>query len=187
MELRYVTFEQPIIRKSHISVIRLIKLMEKCPLHNGRIHGTPLLLYVSLEDELSTQEPESGPFGMVPFAEYKGHYSDILDISWSNNYFMLTSSMDKTVRLWHVALDSCLSIFEHKDFVTAIAFYPNDERYFISGSLDGKLRLWHVIEKKVLQYNEVPNSTGNGSRLITAANYCYNGKLVVIGEIFYIL
>ena len=103
-------------------------------------------------------------------------------MSWSNNYFMLTSSMDKTVRLWHVALGNCLSVFEHKDFVTAIAFYPNDERYFISGSLDGKLRLWHVIEKNVSRYNEVPNTTGNASKLITAANFCYNGKLVVIGK-----
>ena len=94
--------------------------------------------------------------------------------------------MDKTVRLWHVALENCLSVFHHKDFVTSIAFYPNDERYFISGSLDGKLRLWHVIEKKVSLYNEVPNSTSNGSKLITAANFCYNGKMVVIGEFDFI-
>ena len=129
---------------------------------------------------------ETGPFGLTPFAEYRGHLSDILDISWSNNYFMLTSSMDKTVRLWHVALENCLSVFHHKDFVTSIAFYPNDERYFISGSLDGMLRLWHVIEKKVSLYNEVPNSTGSGSKLITAANFCYNGKMVVIGEFDFI-
>jgi WD40 repeat protein len=38
-----------------------------------------------------------------PFCQYQGHTSDLLDVSWSKNYFILTSSMDKTVRLWHIS------------------------------------------------------------------------------------
>jgi WD40 repeat protein len=38
-----------------------------------------------------------------PFVTYTGHTSDLLDISWSKNFFILTSSMDKTVRLWHIS------------------------------------------------------------------------------------
>ena len=38
-----------------------------------------------------------------PFCQYSGHTSDLLDVSWSKNYFILTSSMDKTVRLWHIS------------------------------------------------------------------------------------
>jgi WD40 repeat protein len=48
-----------------------------------------------------------------------------------------------------------LCVFQHLDFVTAIAFLPKDDRYFLSGSLDGKLRLWHIPDKKVALWNEV--------------------------------
>ncbi|KAI9873236.1 MAG: hypothetical protein M1830_000674, partial [Pleopsidium flavum] len=33
--------------------------------------------------------------------EYEGHIASVLDLSWSKNNFLLSSSMDKTVRLWH--------------------------------------------------------------------------------------
>jgi len=45
--------------------------------------------------------------------------------------------MDKTVRLWHLSRLECLCFFRHVDFVSAIAFHPRDDRYFVSASLDG--------------------------------------------------
>ncbi|XP_014661975.1 PREDICTED: WD repeat-containing protein 44-like [Priapulus caudatus] len=85
--------------------------------------------------------------------------------------------MDKTVRLWHVSRAECLCCFQHIDFVTAIAFHPKDDRYFLSGSLDGKLRLWNIPDKKVALWNEVDGAT----KLITAANFCQNGRFAVVG------
>nr|XP_040567138.1 LOW QUALITY PROTEIN: WD repeat-containing protein 44-like [Lepeophtheirus salmonis] len=126
-------------------------------------------------------------FHEQPLCTYQGHTSDLLDVSWSKNYFILTSSMDKTVRLWHISGTQCLCIFQHIDFVTALAFHPRNDQYFLSGSLDGKLRLWNIPDKKVTLWNEVP---GNG-RLITAANFIQNGKFAVVGTydgrcVFYI-
>jgi len=112
-----------------------------------------------------------------PFVTYTGHTSDLLDISWSNNFFILTSSMDKTVRLWHISRKECLCVFQHIDFVTAIGFHPKNDKFFISGSLDGKIRLWNIPDKKVALWNEVDGPT----KLITAANFCQNGKFAVVG------
>ncbi|XP_059148415.1 WD repeat-containing protein 44-like isoform X2 [Physella acuta] len=125
-----------------------------------------------------TEDDEvNAPFHRKPFCVYKGHTADLLDISWSKNYFILSSSMDKTVRLWHISRRECLCTFQHIDFVTAIVFHPKDDRYFLSGSLDGKLRLWNIPDKKVTLWNEL---SGN-SNLITTANFCYNGRLAVVG------
>ncbi|KAJ8682696.1 hypothetical protein QAD02_018488 [Eretmocerus hayati] len=141
----------------------------------------------ALANAMSETEDCKGPFMPKPFCTYIGHTSDLLDVSWSKNYFVLSSSMDKTVRLWHISRKECLCCFQHIDFVTAIAFHPKDDRYFLSGSLDGKLRLWNIPDKKVAVWNEVDGQT----KLITAANFCQNGKFAVVGSydgrcIFYI-
>lgn len=131
-------------------------------------------------EDLGSLDPNddgSAPFMPKPFCVYTGHTADMLDISWSKNYFLLTSSMDKTVRLWHISRKECLCIFQHMDFVTAITFHPKDDRYFISGALDGKLRLWSIPDKRVVLWNEV----GGQPNLITAANFCQNGKFTVVG------
>uniref|UniRef100_A0A1I7WPM3 WD repeat-containing protein 44 n=1 Tax=Heterorhabditis bacteriophora TaxID=37862 RepID=A0A1I7WPM3_HETBA len=59
-----------------------------------------------------------------PFAVFKGHTADILDLSWSKNYFILSSGMDRTVKLWHLSRSECLCCFQHVDFVTCVAFLP---------------------------------------------------------------
>jgi WD repeat-containing protein 44 len=118
-----------------------------------------------------------GPFVPLPYRTYSGHTSDLLDVSWSKSYFILSSSMDKTVRLWHISRKECLCCFQHIEFVTAIAFHPQDDSFFLSGSLDGRLRLWNIPNKKVFLWNEI-----DGRRqLITAVNFCQNGKFTVIG------
>lgn len=55
-------------------------------------------------------------FKSAPIREFEGHTGDILDLSWSKNNFLLSSSMDKTVRLWHISRQECLCTFKHKDF-----------------------------------------------------------------------
>ncbi|XP_066582235.1 WD repeat-containing protein 44-like isoform X2 [Prorops nasuta] len=123
-------------------------------------------------------EGTKSPFMPKPFCTYTGHTSDLLDVSWSKNYFVLSSSMDKTVRLWHISRKECLCCFQHIDFVTAIVFHPRDDRYFLSGSLDGKLRLWNIPDKKVAVWSEIDGQT----KLITAANFCQDGMFAVVGS-----
>ncbi|XP_063706833.1 WD repeat-containing protein 44 isoform X4 [Culicoides brevitarsis] len=140
-----------------------------------------LVSHHSADEAIAMQaaaEKCTGPFMPKSFCNYTGHTSDLLDVSWSKNYFVLSSSMDKTVRLWHISRRECLCCFQHIDFVTAIAFHPRDDRYFLSGSLDGKLRLWNIPDKKVALWNEVDGQ----SKLITAANFCQNGKFAVVGS-----
>jgi WD40 repeat protein len=77
------------------------------------------------------------PLYARPFCVLIGHQAPVLDVAWSKSLFILSSSMDKTVRLWHLSRLECLCFFRHVDFVSAIAFHPRDDRYFVSASLDG--------------------------------------------------
>ncbi|KAL8740712.1 MAG: hypothetical protein Q9190_006618, partial [Brigantiaea leucoxantha] len=106
--------------------------------------------------------------------EYDGHTASVLDLSWSKNNFLLSSSMDKTVRLWHVSRTECLCCFKHSDFVTSIQFHPKDDRFFLAGSLDSKLRLWSIPDKSVAFWNQL-------SELITAVAFSPDGKTAIAG------
>ncbi|CEQ41043.1 SPOSA6832_02722 [Sporobolomyces salmonicolor] len=132
---------------------------------NGRKRG---------KDKEKTPAAIMPVFGSRPLWEFRGHEADVLDLSWSKvclsvNNFLLSSSMDKTVRLWHVSRSECLCAFQHLDFVTSIAFHPKDDRFFLSGSLDCKLRLWNQI------WTELPE-------LITSVAFTRDGKLAIAGS-----
>ncbi|KAL3098110.1 hypothetical protein niasHT_027655 [Heterodera trifolii] len=132
----------------------------------------------STQSSPSKPSPASAVFAPKPLCVFRGHTADVLDLSWSpRNYFLLSSGMDRTAKLWHLHRNECLCSFQHIDFVTCLAFLPKDDRYFISGSLDGKIRLWHIPEKKVAIWNEVEQV----NKFITAMTFVKNGKFVVIG------
>ncbi|XP_073008251.1 uncharacterized protein [Typha latifolia] len=104
-----------------------------------------------------------------PVHEFHGHTSDILDLSWSKTNCLLTSSKDKTVRLWKVGCQGCLKVFQHNDYVTCVQFNPIDDGYFITGSLDGKVRVWQLEENRVVNWIDIRD-------IITALCYQPNGK-----------
>lgn len=115
-------------------------------------------------------------FQQKPFREYHGHTSTILDLSWSKNSFLLSSSMDKTVRLWHISRSENLCTFKHTDFVPSIQFHPRDDRFFLAGSLDTKLRLWSIPDKSVAFWNQLPD-------MITAVSFTPDGKTCIAGTL----
>ncbi|XP_073299425.1 uncharacterized protein [Primulina huaijiensis] len=110
-----------------------------------------------------------------PICSLQGHLNDVLDLSWSKSQQLLSSSMDKTVRLWDLSSKSCLKIFSHSDFVTCIQFNPVDDRYFISGSLDAKVRIWSIPYHQVVDYSDL-------HEMVTAACYTPDGKGAFVGS-----
>ncbi|KAI1174114.1 WD40-repeat-containing domain protein [Nemania sp. FL0916] len=129
------------------------------------------------EENADTEKEErlSAPvFHPKPAREFKGHEGDILDLSWSKNNFLLSSSMDKTVRLWHMSRRECLCTFKHRDFVASIAFHPRDDRFFLAGSLDSSLRLWSIPDKAVAFSSQLTD-------IITAVGFSPDGKTAIAG------
>lgn len=141
---------------------------------------------ISTQEERRTHEEEEAalcPIGERlsapvflerPVREFSGHANEILDLSWSKNNFLLSTSMDKTVKLWHISRDDCLCTFKHKDLVTKVAFHPTDDRFFLAGSLDMNLRLWSIPDKSVAYSVHLPD-------LITAVAFSPDGKTAIAG------
>ncbi|KAI9500335.1 WD40-repeat-containing domain protein, partial [Coemansia spiralis] len=113
----------------------------------------------------------------VPFRSYVGHTADVLSLSWSKNGFLLSASMDRTVRLWHPHRPECLCTFRHRDIVTSVAFSPRDDRLFISGSLDCRLRLWDIPARGVRHWTRLPE----GQMVTSAAFTSPKGDYIVAG------
>ncbi|TPX16824.1 uncharacterized protein E0L32_003386 [Thyridium curvatum] len=125
----------------------------------------------------TTGERLSAPvFREKPICEFEGHTGEVLDISWSKNNFLLSTSMDKTVRLWHMSRNECLCTFKHKELVSKVAFHPTDDRFFLAGSLDAALRLWSIPDKSVAYSAQLTD-------LITAVAFSPDGKTAIAGQL----
>ncbi|XP_058104851.1 uncharacterized protein LOC131248545 [Magnolia sinica] len=110
-----------------------------------------------------------------PLHEFHGHSGEVLDLSWSNNKYLLSSSVDKTVRLWQVGRDRCLKVFSHNDYVTCVQFNPVDDKYFISGSIDGKVRIWAIPDCHVVDWTDI-------REIVTAVCYRPDGQGGIVGS-----
>ncbi|XVF80259.1 hypothetical protein PTKIN_Ptkin15bG0056700 [Pterospermum kingtungense] len=110
-----------------------------------------------------------------PIHEFHGHCGEVLDLSWSKNKSILSSSVDKTVRLWQVGHDECQKVFSHNNYVTCVQFNPVDDDYFISGSIDGKVRIWAIPGCQVVDWTDVKD-------IVTAVCYRPDGKGAIIGS-----
>lgn len=113
-------------------------------------------------------------FRSKPAREFQGHSGEVLALTWSKNNFLLSSSMDKTVRLWHMSREDCLCTFKHSDIVTSIAFHPTDDRFFLAGSMDGQLRLWSIPDKSVA-------FSAPTNEFTTAVAFSPDGKTAICG------
>ncbi|GAU21841.1 hypothetical protein TSUD_176870 [Trifolium subterraneum] len=113
-------------------------------------------------------------FSEKPYCSFHGHLDEVLDLSWSRSQLLLSSSMDKTVRLWDLDTKTCLKFFAHNDYVTCIQFNPMDDDYFISGSLDAKVRMWNIPNRLVVDWTDIHD-------LVTAVSYTPDGQGVLVG------
>ncbi|KAJ7959375.1 WD repeat-containing protein 44 [Quillaja saponaria] len=109
-----------------------------------------------------------------PVHEFHGHSGEILDVSWSKNKYLLSSSIDKTVRLWRVGFDHCLKVFSHNNYVTCVQFNPVNDNYFISGSIDGKVRIWAIPDCQVVDWTDI-------REIVTAVCYRPDGQEGIVG------
>lgn len=109
-----------------------------------------------------------------PWQIWEAHKGDVVALSWSRNDFLLSASLDKSVRLWHTTQRSCLHCFHHAETVTSVDFHPLLEHFFLSGCFDKKIRVWNIRDGRVQEWQQAPD-------LVTAAKFSLDGQMIVAG------
>ena len=115
-----------------------------------------------------------------PFRDFAGHTHPVLDIAWSRTNFILSASLDMTVRLWHATREDCLQLFDHPDVVTSVDFHPLHDRYFASGCCDKKVRLWDILPDGNVQ-SPMVQAYANTPDMITSVSFSPSGHVVATG------
>lgn len=131
-----------------------------------------LLIYKVYEYNIRSQKM----FGELPFRVYEGHIATITDLTWSKNHFIVTTSLDNTLKLWHLSKEACVYTFASSDHISCISFHPSDNNYFLSGGTDHVLKIWKLPECEVIHSITTPN-------IITSAIFSPTGRFCIIGLI----
>lgn len=109
---------------------------------------------------------------------WTGHESDIVHLSWSEDNFLLSSSLDSTVRLWHPTQTKILGVFQHEDAVTSAVFKPHDSKVFVACTFGLAAYVWDIQDCSILQtirFNSPPTAvtfSPDASKIVVG---CFNG------------
>mmetsp|Transcript_43042 Transcript_43042/g.168490 ORF Transcript_43042/g.168490 Transcript_43042/m.168490 type:complete len:379 (-) Transcript_43042:2649-3785(-) len=115
-------------------------------------------------------------FETNPVRVFEGHTKPVVDLDWSQANFLLTASMDTTVRLWHSARGECLRIFKHGDVVSSVVFHPCDNITFLTGCFNGKLQMWSMVQSSSV-------CSANAEDYISSAAISNDGQSAIIGTV----
>lgn len=114
---------------------------------------------------------------------FGGHTAAVLHMAFSRGDFLLTASMDRSLRLWHADTQLCLRMFAHVDMVTAVAFHPTDENYMVSGGCDGVVRVWRPADHACVAEKDVGGVVTAVEFAVEGGSACvgtYDGRVVVL-------
>ncbi|KAJ8509186.1 hypothetical protein ONZ45_g8613 [Pleurotus djamor] len=94
--------------------------------------------------------------------------------------FLASGASDYTVRLWQLASQTCIHVFEgHTGYLRGIAINPQ-KGLLVSTALDRSMRVWSLAEKTCVSVHSVPDS-------ITRLSFSPDGEMLVSGDLGHML
>ncbi|KND87041.1 Vegetative incompatibility protein HET-E-1 [Tolypocladium ophioglossoides CBS 100239] len=107
----------------------------------------------------------------------KGHQDSVNSIAFSPSHRTLASfSIDRTVRIWNLALGFCFRTFDGQDMVCSMAFSADSRLLALGRHFEGIVEIWDPatgLRRQILDGHDGPISTvafsGDGQRLVTGS------------------
>ncbi|OII77563.1 hypothetical protein cand_017230 [Cryptosporidium andersoni] len=92
----------------------------------------------------------------------RAHSNAIISIQWENlhsSHRYLTTSMDRTVKLWKAPQTGPYAIIQCSDWPTSAAFHPSQRDILFIGCLDASVQIWRI-------YSKVKSNENNSKKLV---------------------
>ena len=118
-------------------------------------------------------EKEEGISYGIPFRSLTGHNNFVSDLTNSNdNFYVISSSWDKTMRLWDIRYGTCLKRFASAgDREIHTVTFSSDNRQIISGGSLRDLRIWNTVGQC-----KVKNDKNNHNGWVSKVRYSSSSK-----------
>ncbi|XP_010271526.1 PREDICTED: WD repeat-containing protein 13 [Nelumbo nucifera] len=108
--------------------------------------------------------------------QLKGHSKDVTDFDFSsNNQYIASSSMDKTVRVWAISEGHCIRVIYGVSSQLCIRFHPVNNNFLSVGNANREITVINFSTGRII------NKAGFESE-VTAMDHDHTGQLIFCGD-----
>lgn len=108
--------------------------------------------------------------------ELKGHSKDVTDFDFSsNNQYIASSSMDKTVRVWEISKGLCIRVIYGVSSQLCIRFHPVNNNFLSVGNANKEITVFNFSTGRI-----VNKTVFDGE--VTSMDHDHTGQLIFCGD-----
>ncbi|KAH8581994.1 uncharacterized protein ELE39_002973 [Cryptosporidium sp. chipmunk genotype I] len=116
----------------------------------------------------------------------QAHSNAIISLHWENDersHRFLSSSMDRTVKLWEAGSEEPNAVIKCSDWPTSVSFHPIEKNIIFIGSLDASVQILRLIpnEDPSIKFLTKVVETIRVQDLLTSLSISPNGKYLACG------
>ncbi|KAL7206781.1 hypothetical protein ACSBR2_019483 [Camellia fascicularis] len=105
-----------------------------------------------------------------------GHSKDVTDFDFtSNNQYIASSSMDKTVRIWEISKGLCIRVIYGVSPQLCIRFHPVNNNFLSVGNANKEITVFNFSTGRVINKTVFDNE-------VTAMDHDHTGQLIFCGD-----
>ncbi|KAM3743218.1 hypothetical protein ACB098_07G127600 [Castanea mollissima] len=108
--------------------------------------------------------------------ELKGHSKDVTDFDFSsNNQYIASSSMDKTVRVWEISKGLCIRVIYGVSSQLCIRFHPVNNNFLSVGNANKEMTVFNFSTGRIISKTFFDSE-------VTSMDHDHTGQLVFCGD-----
>ncbi|XP_043709473.1 WD repeat-containing protein 13 [Telopea speciosissima] len=108
--------------------------------------------------------------------QLRGHSKDVTDFDFSsNNQYIASSSMDKTVRIWEISKGHCIRVIYGVSSQLCIRFHPVNNNFLSVGNANREITVINFSTGRIMNKAVFENE-------VTALDHDHTGNLIFCGD-----
>ncbi|GMH16268.1 hypothetical protein Nepgr_018109 [Nepenthes gracilis] len=106
----------------------------------------------------------------------RGHSRDVTDFDFtSNNQYIASSSLDKTVRVWDISKGNCIRVIYGVSSQWCIRFHPVNNNFLSVGNANKEINVYNFSTGRMFNKTVLQDE-------VTAMDYDHTGQLIFCGD-----